>query len=614
VLSRSFAVARRSFERQLAGSRISVVRATLPAKLLLLLTLTTPLVVSANVEPANATFPGQNGLIAFSTPQLNDAPGIISIEPSGLGRRRLTHRFDSSPVPSPDGTRIAFVRGIGRSLYVHVMRSNGSGVRRVALGRSPSWSPDGRKLAFDSADYETGNTVSIVNVDGSGLRRVGPGYGPSWSPDGAHIAFRSNGPGLVVWSTEDATETTIEVARCCSASPEWSPDGRRLAFVTYGGEPYVANADGTDTSLLVTRSDAFFWTPAWSPSGREIAFTGISPGATPRVVLVDVQTGVTRRLARDAHDPAWSPDARRLAFLRGWSPSRLFVVPATGGPARQVSRERRGSGVTTAMWGSDGRLVYALSPGSDGELMTVRPNGTDLRQLTDDFEDDIQPAWSPDGRRIAFARETRSGAEIYVMNAEGTARRRLTQNASDDREPAWSPDGRKIAFARGFSGRDPELAVMNSDGTGLRTLVPRGWSPTWSPDGQWIAFVGWQELAVIRADGTDRRVLAQGEISSPDWSPDGQWIAYTVHAPSSGPGVHWLEAVRPDGSGEGTLFGRERTLQLLNAGFSPDGRGAVAMVATSGPLVVISLGGERLESIPRPIFAWDPAWQPLPYR
>jgi len=181
----------------------------------------------------------------------------------------------------------------------------------------------------------------------------------------------------------------------------------------------------------------------------------------------------------------------------------------------------------------------------------MNADGTNPVRLTNDAASDVNPAWSPDGSKIAFVTDrdnTRDGhAEIYVMNADGTNPVRLAGGLGAV-QPAWSPDGSKIAFAGAYlCGGECYFALylMNSDGSGVKELVgshppfafPTTFSgPAWSPDGRWIAFaescVGYgctdaltNSVMVIRSDGTR---LAQvyaitdprsGPATSPSWRP-----------------------------------------------------------------------------------------------
>ena len=154
------------------------------------------------------------------------------------------------------------------------------------------------------------------------------------------------------------------------------------------------------------------------------------------------------------------------------------------------------------------------------------------------------------------------------MHADGSHIRRLTTHAGEDEDPAWSPDGRRIAFARRTSTTGIGLAVMNADGSHVRILVADGLdssltfnvSPTWSPNGVQIAFIrngGPGRLWLVNVDGTNVHPLIatdENDETDPAWSPDGSRIIFLRHHPCGGNcDVPSLLTVKPDGTGEQTV-------------------------------------------------------------
>ena len=235
--------------------------------------------------------------------------------------------------------------------------------------------------------------------------------------------------------------------------------------------------------------------------------------------------------------------------------------------------------------------LYELAFVRDGQIFRVRSDGTGLLQLTSDGMNS-EPAWAPDGARIAFVRGQGGNSDIYVMNADGSNVVRRTFDGRLNSSPAWSPDGTRIAFS---SARDGQfrIQVMRVDEDWWNP-APLGFDrgnnahPAWSPDGSRIAFVSdWavfdflSELYVMNADGSDVRLLlsspfffpADGHLVyywQPAWSPDGGTIALTVCSGFSGcfpdsNAQDTVALVNADGSGLRSIRarGRRRATQLV---------------------------------------------------
>jgi len=239
---------------------------------------------------------------------------------------------------------------------------------------------------------------------------------------------------------------------------------------------------------------------------------------------------------------------------------------------------------------ASGVIAFVSERDGNSEIYVVNVDGTGLQRLTNDAGSDVDPAWSPDGKRIAFASDRAGNSDIYVMDADGSNVVRRTQSGAYNLSPAWSPDGTKIVFS---SVRDGQfgLYVMSVDGdwaNPTRVGYDRGWNthPAWSPDGKRIAFVSdWRafdfvfDVYVMNADGSGITTMFEGPFFyrdgplfyfQPAWSPDGGRIAVVAcpHAWADCYPVASIAIANADGSGLRTLV---NTSGFARPTWSPDG-------------------------------------------
>jgi Tol biopolymer transport system component len=260
------------------------------------------LAVQSEHEPAEAAFPGTNGKITFVSYR-DGTPEIYAMNADGTNPVNLTHDFspplhneDYSPVFSPDGRRIAFEsdrQSGGGVSDVWVMNADATNPVNLTgavdadtnvRGGSPTFSPDGTRIAFVSGRDGNGE-IYVMNADGTNAVRLtdnpASDFAPVFSPDGTRIAFTTDRDAryenyeIYVMNADGTNPVRLTNNPAEDSGPEFSPDGTRIAFTTNRDgnfETYVMNADGTNPVNL-TNNPAYDSAPAISPDGRRIAFS-----------------------------------------------------------------------------------------------------------------------------------------------------------------------------------------------------------------------------------------------------------------------------------------------------------------------------------------------------
>lgn len=475
---------------------------------------------------AGASAPSE-GTIVFVTDRspnlLNTLYYRVRVDGSHKERLRLSIKGPSQTARSRDGRWLAYTR----NCVLYVRRLTGGPPRRLteegeACPFMPAFSPDGTHIAF-----MLGDEVWVVDRRTGGSHFVAAGGWPSWSPDGRRIAYGGDidprhGESTSVHVVEVSGRHNHTIAQG-TGSPAWSPDGTWIAFDRYAKGTYVIRPSGAREHRVA--ADTLH--PLWSRDGSRIAaatadeVVSIRPNGSGRKVLAD--TGGVPMV--------WSPGGRRLVVVAG---SELRVTQASR-RSRLLDREPPTASFYDIRWSRNGTISYAaFLPVNDYELATVRPNGTGFRFLTHNAVSERQPDWSPSGEKIAFTRQGR----LYVMDADGGHQRplmALPPNTTDS-FPAWSPDGSKIAFVRSDGVGSSKLYVVGADGSGLRQLpVPVALSArlSWSPDGDVVAYTGQQEnghtsVFLVGSDGTGLHAVGPVDSFSPAFSPDGSTLLF-VH-------------------------------------------------------------------------------------
>lgn len=252
------------------------------------------------------------------------------------------------------------------------------------------------------------------------------------------LAFATDG-GIFTLNLDGTRIVPLATGAGWYADPTWSPDGKRLAFVQVRledesqlPEVFVMNADGSSLTQMTCLGGAVPAEPAWSPDGSQIVFATLDS-----LWLVRLDGTPARKLTTDCchyESPTFSPDGSRIAYVFSDDTtlySDIWLMNVDGSERHPITSSGHFAQVD---WSPDGSRLVA----SDGDLFVLNADGSGLTRLTANKIDAIDPAWSPDGTRIAFSMSAGGPSQIWVINADGSGLFSFNGTGAD-RDPDWQP-------------------------------------------------------------------------------------------------------------------------------------------------------------------------------
>jgi Tol biopolymer transport system component len=203
-------------------------------------------------------------------------------------------------------------------------------------------------------------------------------------------------------------------------------------------------------------------------------------------------------------------------------------------------------------------IVFASDRSGNFDIYSMKLDGSEFTQLTDNPAEDADPEVSPDGSKIVFYSTRDGNKEIYLMDIDGGNVIRLTDDPESDDMPSWAPSGKVIVFTSRRNG-NADIYLISADGSEMAQYTDwpsDEWHPTWNPEGPEIAFIsnisGDPEIYAQDSEGNSRQLTDNDYYDAdPDWSPNGRYIVFSSDPTALTPDAELntdLYVVKPDGS------------------------------------------------------------------
>lgn len=425
---------------------------------------------------------------------------------------------------------------------------------------TPAFSPDGNQVAFRDSDgaHNTGIYTTMVGGEKSLRLTRDPGdCCPTWSPDGRQIAFirySDKIASIVVVPALGGTERHVyKGPNPMGSGLAWSPDGKSLAFpeARAADQPrswisLLSFADYSTRPVTSPPGGSLDHEPAFSPDGSQLAFIRSTvAGVSNDLYVTSANGGQARRLTFDHRPiigpPTWTADGREVVFssTRG-GPASLWRIAASGGAPQPVAGAMGEAGWPSIPPKGD-QLVYEQVVAKFNiwrlDLKDQKHSEKPPTVLISEKGDKMRPDLSPDGKQIAFESNRLGFWDIWTCATDGSSCDQATSLHGTAGRARWSPNGHYIAFEF-HPGEQSEIYVVEVPGGVPRLLrtIPGAdnLSPSWSRDGQWIYFASkrgsepFQLWKISVRGGAPFKLTKNGGIS-PVESYDGRFLYYSKY-------------------------------------------------------------------------------------
>jgi Tol biopolymer transport system component len=471
-----------------------------------------------------------------------------------------------TPALSHDGKQVAFAwdgeKADNFDIYIKLVDA-GAPLRLTtnpAPEYSPTWSPDGRYIAFcrDLSDHAEIRTIPALGGAERGLGESAGCGGMSWSPDGKFLALVEQRVPLTPYSISLLSLDTGERRRLTTPPkeyagdfrPDFSPDGHTLAFIRaptdLGSDVYlqaIASGRPQGEPRRLTFEKTFIRGLDWTADGRRIILA-FGAAATPTLWTIPASGGTPERLvfgSGNATEVSVSRVGSRLVYVRGLSDSNIWRVPGSSssdrksGPVKFIASTQEDY---APQFSPDGnRIAFDSSRSGNSEIWVCDRQGSNPVQLTSFGGPHPGSArWSPDSRWIAFDSSKAGNSDICVISVDGGPPRNLTHGPSNCVRPSWSRDGRWIYFGSNRSGDWQVWKSPAQGGTAAQVTKNGGREAFESLDGRSVYYAKLNVPGIwnVPVDGgAETRVLEQGGQSL--WALTQQGICFFSVSNPSGP-------------------------------------------------------------------------------